>query len=680
MAWGALLLYKCVDAAMVRVAAHRSGLVVPEWPDLTGGSGQQVAGWRRWLEQVWAQDAIAAAVEVASPVLACRIREICAGHEQRVRHVRRVVVSVARYLLRMTSRATPFGLFAGVAPARFGSELTVRYGEDHHAGAQADAEWLAVVVTRLEGCAALRGRLPVVLNNLSFVRDGRLVVGCQQQPTEPSRTEPAEVSVRLTRAVETVRQAARSPMRVGELARKLTAEFPGTPESVIEGMLAELVAQRILVTSLRPPMTVTDPLAYVVGELAVVGAVEVPQVALLVEELSAVQAELSRHNSSSSPAVRRDLRTSTSRRMAAICTTGRPLTVDLRVDCAMVLPQAVAREAEAAVTALMRLTPYPSGPPVWQDYHSRFLDRYGSDALVPVPELLNTETGLGFPAGYRDSRLELSPSPLSERDRRLLALAQNAAMNQSVEVVIDEAVISDLMAKGFASAQVQPHTEVSFRVHSRTREAVDRGEFDLAVVAISRAAGTMSGRFLDLFEPGDQDRMVGAYARLRTVNDHALPVQVSCPPLHPRTANVARSPAILPHVVSLAEHHSGSGLIPLEDLAVGGDAERLYLMSLSRQCPVEPTVFNAVELTNAAHPLLRFLCEISTARTAACGPFSWGAASQLPFLPRLRYRRTILSPARWMLAATDLPKSDAPGPQWAENLADWRSRVHVPDT
>ncbi|MGH3828840.1 MAG: lantibiotic dehydratase [Pseudonocardiaceae bacterium] len=672
-------MYRVVDEAMVRVATRMSGLDVLPWPDLTGSTNEQVARWVRWLDQVWAQEAIAAAVEVASPVLARRVREVCTGHRQQARQVRRAVVSVIRYLLRMTSRATPFGLFAGVAPAHFGSELAVRYGEDHHAVARVDAVWLAGVITRLETCPELRGRLLVVLNNLAFVRDGRLVVGCQQQPAGSGQSAPAEVSVRHTRAVETVRQAARSPIRVSDLTAKLTAGFPGTPESVIEGMLAELVAQRILVTSLRPPMTVTDPLAYVLGKLTVIGAEEVPRAALLLQELREVHAELSRHNRVLSPAVGRDLRSSASRRMAAVSMTERPLVVDLRVDCTLVLPQSVAREAETATAALTHLTPYPFGYPGWKDFHLRFLERYGIGAVVPVLEILNADSGLGFPAGYRDSRLELSVSGLSERDMRLLALAQQAAMDQRIEVVFDDQLIADLMAKDFTKAQAQPHTELIFCVHAPTRGAVDRGEFALAVVGVSRAVGTMTGRFLDLFDPGDRDRVVGAYARLPTVNDGALSVQVSCPPLYTRTENVTRSPAVLPHLVSLAEHHTGGGVIPLDDIAVSADAQRLYLMSLSRGQPVEPTVFSAVELTNAAHPLLRFLCEITKARAAACGPFSWGAAHRLPFLPRIRYRRTTLSPARWTLTATNLPGHSAPWPEWVQSLADWRHRARVPD-
>jgi len=226
---------------------------------------------------------------------------------------------------------------------------------------------------------------------------------------------------------------------------------------------------------------------------------------------------------------------------------------------------------------------------------------------VPIREILDADTGLGHPAGYRDSLLEPPAPRLSERDTRLLALAQNAALTRSIEVALDDHTIADLAADDLANVHWQPHTELSFRIHAPTTDALDRGQFDLAVVGVFRAAGTTTGRFLDLLAPGDRERVSRAYSRLPTTSDDALPVQVSSPPLYTRTENVTRSPAVLPYTVSVAEHRTPGGeLIPLDDLAVIGDAQRLYLWSRSRWRPVEPAVLSAVEFTNFAHPLLRF--------------------------------------------------------------------------
>lgn len=576
-------MYRLVNAALVRAAALPSGVDVPSWPDLTGMTSETVAEWRRWLQQVWASEAVAAAVEVASPVLARRVDEVCDGREQRARQVRRAVVSVMRYLLRARSRATPFGLFAGVAPVRFGPESQVRYGEDHHAVARVDAEWLDAVVRCLEACHELRRRLPAVLNNLAFVRDGRLVVGCQQQAGPTAGTQPAEVSVRYTRAVEIVIQAAQAPIHIGDLASKLTAEFPDTSELAIEGMLAELVAQRILITSLRPPMISTDPLGHVIEALATAGAGTLPLVADRFGALREIHTDLICHNRAASrPGQRRDLRASAARKMTAIVSAERPVTVDLRLDGCVVLPPAVAREAETTAAALVRLAPSPFGSPAWQDYHSRFLDRYGLRALVPVSELLHLDSGLGFPAGYRDSRLTPPPRPgPSQRDAALLGLAQGAALRQSAEILLDDMMIMDLAPGAATTAGAQPHTELRFRVHAPTLDALDRGAFELAITGVSRAAGTTTGRFLGLFDSDDRERMVGAYAALPTVSENALPVHLSCPAVHARTENITRSPAVLPHLLALAEHHPrGDHVIPLDDLAVSADADRLYLTGL----------------------------------------------------------------------------------------------------
>ncbi|MGH3792871.1 MAG: lantibiotic dehydratase, partial [Pseudonocardiaceae bacterium] len=124
--------FRCVDAAVIRVAVQGSNPELPPWPDLTGTTADHVREWRRWLRLVWQQDALVEAIEVVSPVLARRVEDVCGEGVQQPRRVRRVVESVIRYLLRMTSRATPFGLFAGVAAVRIGSAASVQWGEQNH--------------------------------------------------------------------------------------------------------------------------------------------------------------------------------------------------------------------------------------------------------------------------------------------------------------------------------------------------------------------------------------------------------------------------------------------------------------------------------------------------------------------------------------------------------------------
>ncbi|CRK57671.1 Lanthionine biosynthesis protein LanB [Alloactinosynnema sp. L-07] len=667
------------DAVLLRASAYQP--TVMPWPDLADTSIEGIEQWRAWLGQVWASTEFAAAVEAASPALARRVRQIRDGQPRPEREVRRAVLAVARYLLRAQGRSTPFGLFAGIAPCTFGDGPVVRVGDDHRVTTRVDTTWLATVITRLETDPVLRQRLVVVAHNVAFTRDGSLVIAYRQ--ADGGGGEPVDLSIRCLDVVARVMTSARDPIVLGDLAATLAIDFPNQPRSAIDRVLDTLVAQGVLRTELRPPMTSTDPLGHVIATLTRAESDTPADTRELVDALRAIHTDLATHDQSSVPALNHTLRAATEAAMAAVSGTERPLAPDLLLDSDLLLPETIAREAAAAAAALVRLTPEPFGPPNWQTYHGQFLERFGLNAVVPVTDLVNPDTGLGFPSGYRDS---LQPPPagraMSDRDSALLGLAQKAAMEQEHEIVLDDEMITELAVDDLRTASVQPHTQLRVRVHAPTLDALLRGDFELVVTGVSRSAGLSAGRFLDPFAPEDRARMLRAYQGLPTITENALPVQLSCPPLYPRAENVARTPRVLPHVLSLAEHpprHADTHLVPIDDLAVTADARRLHLMSMSRRRAVEPLLFSAVELVKHSHPLVRFLTEISTARAAACTAFSWGAASRLPFLPRLRYQRTILSPARWVLTATDLPSPSAPWQDWAKSLTTWRHRYRLPD-
>ncbi|MGH3694847.1 MAG: lantibiotic dehydratase [Pseudonocardiaceae bacterium] len=346
-------MYQYLDAAVGRAAAWQPDQQIGLWPDLTGHATGP-ASWRAWLRQTAQIADFAVALEQASPVLAHRMYEICDGRQVPEAAVRRVVLSAMRYLLRASGRATPFGLFAGVAPARIANLPVARVGTAHRAFAKVESGWLISVIERLEAEPALRPRLMVLANNLVFERDGYLVL--EHRPSGSSGGAPTHVRVRVTRPISAVMNLARNPIRLGDLAAKLAADFARVPADIVDTLLADLVAQRLLVTNLRPAMTASDPLGYLMGELQAVAAGQVAEVASTVVDLREIADGLRRHDSASTRAMAREHRAGLADAMADICpTAGPPLRVDLRMDWDLAVPRAVATEAAKAAGVLVRL-------------------------------------------------------------------------------------------------------------------------------------------------------------------------------------------------------------------------------------------------------------------------------------------------------------------------------------
>ncbi|WP_199926054.1 lantibiotic dehydratase, partial [Streptomyces sp. NRRL S-495] len=281
-----------MDDALLRAAVGTP--VTTPWPDLSNEDGPDRAAWSRWIAEAWGLPGVADAVTVASPALAARVEAATAGLVASERRLRRIGGSLVRYLLRMRHRATPFGLFAGVAPVRLGDKTSLAWSEEHRAIARPDAAWLAAVVDRLEQDRALLGQLTVTADTTCRVRGERLVLPCRQ-PSAPDG-KPQEVTVRRTPPVDAILAAARDAVRVDDLVHKVTAEFPDAPPGAVLRLVTQLVRQRVLITSLRTPMAEPDPLGHVISQLRQTApGPEGPHEPALAR-LGAVHDRLDRHN------------------------------------------------------------------------------------------------------------------------------------------------------------------------------------------------------------------------------------------------------------------------------------------------------------------------------------------------------------------------------------------------
>ncbi|MDL2075834.1 lantibiotic dehydratase [Streptomyces sp. GXMU-J15] len=659
--------YLWQGVAMLRATTSPGPAGIPRSLDL-----DNMAVTRGWLNRIWQREDFRSALELAAPVLSDAIEAVVQGRQTEPRHVRRTALSTASYLLRWQHRPTPLGLFAGTAPVSVGPRASARWRDKHRAVIRPDAEWVTDMVLRFQRTPALLKRLPVVANNAARARGDRLVAPGPPSDGHAVLLAPVEISVRNARPVAAAMDAARTPVPYGDLHSHLHDRFPQATPEKIEALLTSLVEQQFLITSLWAPMATVDAFQHLCRELDRLQADSVPEVRDLVHALYALRDDLSAHQ----PTLSDTNVSAVGARMRALTpVTPTPLLIDTALDCETQIPQAVIAEAQVAVSALYRTTPQPYGYQHWRDYHRRFRARYGVGALVPVMDLV-ADSGLGLPAGYVGSERGAALKVRTDRDELLLALMQQVLLDGGRELRLTDDMVDALeKAAGKDERLFVPRVEVAFEVHSPSTRALSSGTFDLLLTAVPRPGSSMAGRFAHVLPPEHQDALAATYHG--TPDD--LTAQLVFPPRRHRNENVTRTPRLLPHIIELSSHQEpDEATIPLDDIAVTADPRSFHLVQLSTGRRIDVRVLHALEGGTQTPPLARFLAEVANGRFAAYKPFDFGAGSRLPFLPRVRYRRTILTQARWLLMADDLPGRKTSTEEWENAFAAWRDRLRVP--
>ncbi|MFJ2121682.1 lantibiotic dehydratase family protein [Micromonospora chalcea] len=660
--------FRPVGPVLVRASTDPGDLGPEPGADLIGPSAGVEAG-LAWLAEQWARPDVRDAISMASPDLARRVDQlISCGASATAAAVRRAVLATCSYLLRWQRRTTPFGVFAGITTAAIGPAAAT-LGDRHRALARVDGEWLTHIVDRLEAHHVLRRRLLLVADSAAAVRDGRVIVAARSPLGQRMPGTLRETSTRNTAAVMLALRIATLPIRFDQLVAQIARDVPWVSVPTVEAMLHGLIDGGFLITNLRPPMTAVDALTHVIDVLANADARELPGVASSFDQLCAIRHDLTRHDAQADGQGTRKIRVAVTEQMTVLAPDAeQQLAIDMHLDAEISIPPSVLDEAARAVDLLMRLSTQPFGSVAWLDYHARFRDRYGPGALVPLRELV-ADSGLGYPTGFLGApRARPAWRVITERDTHLQALIQQALLDGTDEIHLTDADVTALTVGDHRTAVPPPRVELAFAVHAATADAVDRGEFTVQITGAPRTPSSMAGRFVYLLCPTEQAQIAASFT---TQADAAMRVQVSFPPRLPRNQNVTRVGRILPFVLPLSEQPDWPD-ISLDDVAVTADVEQMYLVHRPTGCRIIPHTPHALDTIVQSPPLARFLAEVADARSIAFGPFDHGAAARnLPYVPRIRYGRIILAPARWLLTSLDLPTRTAGDARDTEDRGIW---------
>jgi len=584
---------------------------------------------------------------------------------------RRLAGKVLRYLIRMSTRPTPFGLFAGVALGRWGPVTDLALSDERPpTRTRPDMAWLLPVVFELESRADVRAHLSYHANARAFVRAGRVFL---PESAPMSTTSGGPVSVRATAVVRQALALARSPIPHGDLVTKLCSR-PGATRPKVEALVEDLRRHTLLLTDLRPPLTTPSPAAYVVSRLRCIPAAE--------DDLRLLETKLKEMAAWDASPLDDDSASAYVRMAEVVGSDGsEPSRHPPQVDMALPLDgdhlsHAVAAEAARAAELLVRMTPLPVGLTHVDAYRRAFEGRYGHDREVPLLELLDQDFGLGPPSTHVHGGAAIDQRRSALRYQTLRDIALTAFREGQTVVELDEKTLTRLESWSVSPRGAPSSLDLSLFVVARSAADVDAGRFQVVVGPNlgATAAGRNLGRFADLLgkKAGAAIEELGRAEKPH--HPDQLRVELVYLPHRSRSANVVTRPHPNCHEIALGTSAGvpPDRVVPLDELVVGVRAGRFYVRWPAAGREIVASAGHM--LNNAQAPdVCRFLDDLRLDGIAQLSSFDWGSAADLPFLPRVQAGRVVLAPAQWRVeAGAGEEIADQPG------LDRWRTHWRVP--
>lgn len=624
-----------------------SGFFVMRAPLLPLGEVNRLRADPTYWRSLAARPEVREALHLASPGL---MRRLADGNPDG-----RVAASVTAYLVRMCTRATPFGLFAGCALGSLGdaTALVVDGPESTTRHSRPDTEVLASLVERLIADPSTRPAMVVEPNSSRYRTAGamRLI----ESRVREGRRSHHLVVIEDDEPLRVALDAASGGCVVAKVAEAVQAHA-GVDQDEAREYVDALVEAKVLTPMAEPAVTGPEPLAHVLSSLSG------QDLAAPSEALRRVSEELARLDAAglgNAPEAYSVL-AETMLDLAGGGDEARLVQVDLhRAGSGLTLGTDDVQLLAEGVDLLHRLSQGFEDPALAR-FKDEFRARY-EDREIALMEALDEEMGIGF---------DRSTHPAADESPLLAGIDLGGVAGNSVFTARDAALL-DLVSRtrdsGVESVELDADTVA--RLATATPLPLPDA---LAVFAsmledgieIHAVTGPSGAELLGRFCHGDRRLYEAVRAHLRAEEAHA-PGVVFAEVVHlpeGRIGNILARPVLRDYELVLLGR---SGAPPdrqlsVDELTLRLDGERLVLYSGRLSAEVRPRLTTAHNPAWRGFGVYRFLAALQRAGVAGALGWDWGALNAAPSLPRVTAGRLVLARARWQLSATELSAVTGP--------------------
>jgi thiopeptide-type bacteriocin biosynthesis protein len=609
--------------------------------------------------------------------------------------------SLYRYVARMISRATPFGLFAACSTGEIGNETRLEIGgrDTYWRRSRLDMEYLCNLAEKIISDPVLRNHIHFRPNTSLYLAAGRYhhAQSYSQDKMRLYRLVATEQTPYLDATLERAKMGATPHM----LAQALVQDDPDITLEEAAYYVGQLMESQLLVDDLAPPITGPEPIEYMIEQL------RQAEVASLADSLASISSCLQEVDKAG---IGVDLGSyqsivNTISQLPATFKVEHLIQVDAMKPAPQArLDQRLISDIVRGVELLYSITPVGQ-PESLKQFQQDFQERYESREM-PLLLVLDDEVGIGF---ERKDHAGALAEPLldgidivaggqkteikaGKPEFVLLRKIEELAQEGITVLSLDKKLVQDLQTK-------DPQTKDPWIEDPQAGNPLPLPDSFAVMGAVVGTLDSSPGKKNSFYLQGASGPS-GANLLGRFCHAHdLLKAHVKD---HLRAEEELRSNVVFAEIVHLPEGRVGNVLfrpvlrdyeipylatsavpagkqIAVSDLMVSVRDNRIVLRSRRLGCEVLPRMTTAHGYANPRNlKLYKFLCMLQMQGVASVG-WNWGVLDQAGFLPRVISGNIIFSLARWRLTKEGIEALSKPqGPDRLRAVDTWRKKKKIP--
>jgi lantibiotic biosynthesis protein len=609
------------------------------------------------LKDIFRDPLLQEALYVASPELFGEFDKLMKGLQTNARRNRKLIKTLYKYLVRMSSRSTPYGLFAGCSVGQYGETTQMRLAP--HTSAykykRLDMNYVAELAAGIAATESIRNQLRYFPNNSAYIVSDKLRY--IEFSTRNKKRFYNLASVDYSDYLELILQKAGGGATMAELTALLVSDE--ITEEEASAFIGELVSAQILISELEPTITGDDFLRILARKLEGLEHTGhlTPVFQTIIQNLEQQNPEIENYHQIET-AVNSVMRNSGLKDLVQ---------VDLFHKAEQnQLSHAIIKSITEQTERLFLLG-HPHEERDLEDFKRNFFDKY-EEREMPLAEVLDPDYGIGYATAIAGSA---NFTPLIEGFTTeqpgtsklfvwdswmqfMLKKYTECVRENKTAVELTDADI-DRLSRGKEKDLVLPgQFYLMGHLTAATPGSVTEDNYQFIYHNLMGPASCETlGRFCSgSAELNQQVQQV--FEREQERDPDIIYAEVIHLPQN-RAGNILIRPLLrqyeIPYITPGAA--ASENQLPVSDLMVSIRGGQVVLRSKRLNKRVMPRLTTAHNFSSDNLAMYKFLCDLQSQGFTNGFYWNWDIFENEPFIPRVTYRNIVLRKARWTLYRSD---------------------------